>query len=98
MTAGDVDPELERWAIRQRLNLMEAMANALDRMDEVNTVVRASADRPAAVRALCDAPFGFTEQGANHVLDLTVARQTEAGRQGLQSEIEQARKQLADPE
>ena len=98
MTAGGVDPESERWAIRQRLNLMVAMANALDRIEEINAVVRASADRPAAVRALCDATFGFSEQEANHVLDLQVARQTEAGRRGLRIEIEQAREQLADRE
>ncbi len=98
MTAGGVDPELERWAIRQRLDLMVAMASALDRMEEINAVVRASADRPAAVRALCDAPFGFSEQEANHVLDINVAHQTEAGRRGLRVEVEQAREQPADGE
>ena len=98
MTAGDGDPELERWAIRQRLDLMVAMATALDRIEEINAAVRASDDRPAAVRALCDAPFGFSEQEANHVLDIDVARQTEAGRRGLRIEIEQARERLADLE
>jgi len=98
MATGDIDPESERWAIRQRLNLMVVIASAIERMDEINGVVRACADRPAAVRALCDPPFGFSEQEANHVLDIAVARQTVAGRQGLQVEIQQARKQLADPE
>jgi DNA gyrase/topoisomerase IV subunit A len=96
MTVGGVDPESERWAIRQRLNLLVAMVSALDRMEEINAVVRASADRPAAVRALGEAPFGFSEFQAHHVLDIQVARQTEAGRRALRIEIEQAQEQLAE--
>ena len=91
---ADVDPEFERASIRARLDVVVSLDRALDNMDEINLLVRASSDRTAAVHALQER-FGFAEQAAHNILDLTIARQTHAGRLALRAEIEAAREMLA---
>ena len=74
----------------QRLHIIEGLLTALDRMDEVRAVVTASPRRHDAAVALVDR-LGFSEVQANHVLDLTVARQTAGARADLVAEAERLR-------
>jgi DNA gyrase/topoisomerase IV subunit A len=64
-----------------RLEIFEGLIRGLDLMDEVNRVVRASANRPDAVERVI--ALGFSEVQAQHVLDMPVGRQTEEARSAL---------------
>jgi DNA gyrase subunit A len=85
------DHEREREALRGRLHILEALLDALGRMNEVDAVIRSSSDRQAARRALTTEPFNYSEVVANHILDMPVARQTVAGVEELRREVRQAR-------
>jgi DNA gyrase/topoisomerase IV subunit A len=82
------DPEAPQ--LRDRLHVLDGLLDALGRMEEVNDAIRSSPDRPAAITALQSPPFSYSEVVANHVLDLTVGRQTVAAIEQLQEEREGA--------
>jgi DNA gyrase subunit A len=77
-----------------RLHIVEGLLTALDELARVNELVGSAADRAAAKAALSSA-LGLSEVQVNHVLDMTVARQTQLGRSELRREAELLRSQLA---
>jgi len=82
---------------KARLHIVEGLVKALDMIDAVVKAIRASKDRAAARDALMAKRFGFTEIQANHILDMTLARLTQLGRDELakeKSELEATIKEL----
>ncbi len=69
-----------------RLHIVEGLVKALDMIDAVVKAIRSSKDRAAARDALMGKRFGFTEIQANHILDMTLARLTQLGREELAKE------------
>ncbi len=81
-----------------RAHVVEGLLKAIDMLDEVIAAIRASDDRPAALVALRADPFGFTEEQANHILDMTLGRLTRLGRSNLEEELEKLRAEIAELE
>ncbi|MGH9304111.1 MAG: DNA gyrase subunit A, partial [Acidimicrobiales bacterium] len=81
-----------------RAHIVEGLLRALDMLDQVIATIRASEDRPAARSALMTLPFGFSEEQANHILDMTLGRLTRLGRAELEAEMAQLRETIAELE
>jgi DNA gyrase subunit A len=83
---------------RKRAHIVEGLLKALDMLDQVIATIRASDDRPAARAALMAEPFSFSEEQANHILDMTLGRLTRLGRTELDEEMRQLRETIAELE
>ncbi len=59
-----------------RAHIVEGLLRAIDMLDAIIAAIRASADRPAARAALQAEPFSFSEEQANHILDMQLGRLT----------------------
>ena len=79
-----------------RAHIVEGLLKAIDMLDQVIATIRGSDDRPAARAALMDAPFSFSEEQANHILDMTLGRLTRLGRSELEEEMAKLRETIAD--
>jgi DNA gyrase subunit A len=79
-----------------RAHIVEGLLRAIDMLDAVIAAIRASDDRSAARGALMAEPFSFSEEQANHILDMTLGRLTRLGRSELEEEIAQLRETIAD--
>ena len=74
-----------------RLHIIEGLVKALDQIDAIVALIKASNDRAAARTGLMGAGFEYSEIQANHILDLALGRLTRLGRDELVAE----RKELA---
>ena len=83
---------------RERAHIVEGLLKALDLIDEIIATIRASDDKPAARDALMAAPFEFSYEQAEHILDMTLSRLTRLGRSQLEEEMEQLRQTIAELE
>jgi DNA gyrase subunit A len=81
-----------------RLHIVEGLLKAIDLLDEVIALIRASEDRSAARLGLCAEPFMFSEEQANHILDMTLGRLTRLGRSELSEEAEKLKNTIAELE
>ncbi|MDE3065345.1 MAG: DNA gyrase subunit A, partial [Acidobacteriota bacterium] len=79
-----------------RAHIVEGLLKAIDMLDAVIAAIRASDDRPAARAALMAAPFEFSEEQANHILDMTLGRLTRLGRSELEDEMAKLRETIAE--
>jgi DNA gyrase subunit A len=79
-----------------RAHIVEGLLKAIDMLDQVIATIRASDDRPAARVALMAAPFEFSEEQANHILDMTLGRLTRLGRSELEEEMAKLRETIAE--
>ena len=70
-----------------RAHIIEGLLRAIDMLDLVIATIRGSDDRPAARVALMADPFSFSEEQANHILDMTLGRLTRLGRTELEDEM-----------
>ncbi len=70
-----------------RAHIVEGLLRAIDMLDAVIATIRASEDRAAARAALMAEPFSFSEEQANHILDLQLGRLTRLGRSELEQEL-----------
>ena len=77
---------------RARAHIVEGLLKAIDMLDAVIAAIRASDDRPAARAALMAEPFSFSEEQANHILDMTLGRLTRLGRSNLEEEMAKLRR------
>ncbi len=80
----------------KRAHIVEGLLRALDLIDQIITLIRASADRPAARDGLMAEPFSFSEIQANHILDMTLGHLTRLGRSDLEAEMAELRETIAD--
>jgi DNA gyrase subunit A len=79
-----------------RAHIIEGLLRAIDMLDQVIAAIRASDDRGAARIALMASPFDFTEEQANHILDMTLGRLTRLGRSELEEEMRKLRDTIAE--
>jgi DNA gyrase subunit A len=79
-----------------RAHIVEGLLKAIDMLDLVIATIRGSDDRPAARAALMTAPFDFSEEQANHILDMTLGRLTRLGRTELEDEMAKLRETIAE--
>jgi len=79
-----------------RAHIVEGLLKAIDMLDLVIAAIRGSDDRGAARIALMAAPFEFSEEQANHILDMTLGRLTRLGRSELEDEMAKLRETIAD--
>ncbi len=80
---------------KARAHIVEGLIKALDMLDEIIATIRASDDRSAARQALMTSPYDFSEEQANHILDMTLGRLTRLGRAELDEEMNQLRETIA---
>ena len=83
---------------RARAHVVEGLLKAIDMLDMVIATIRGSDDRPAALEALRATPFDFSEEQANHILDMTLARLTRLGRSNLEEEMAKLLEEIAELE
>ncbi len=83
---------------RKRAHIVEGLIRALDLIDEIIALIRASDDRSAARVGLMSEPLSFSEVQADHILDMTLARLTRLGREELDKEMAQLRETIAELE
>jgi DNA gyrase subunit A len=79
-----------------RSHIVEGLLKAIDMLDQVIATIRGSDDRPAARAALMSAPFDFSEEQANHILDMTLGRLTRLGRTELEDEMAKLRETISE--
>jgi DNA gyrase subunit A len=82
----------------ERAHIVEGLIRALDMIDQIITLIRASADKAAAREGLMGEPFSFSEVQAEHILDMTLSRLTRLGRSDLESEMAKLRETIAELE
>jgi DNA gyrase subunit A len=80
----------------RRAHIVEGLLRAIDMLDAVIEAIRASEDRAAARAALSAEPFSFSEEQAEHILDMTLARLTRLGRANLEEELAELRATIAE--
>ncbi|HVV35027.1 MAG TPA: DNA gyrase subunit A [Acidimicrobiales bacterium] len=83
---------------QDRAHIVEGLIKALDQIDAIIALVRASEDRAAARAGLMAKPFEFSEIQANHILDMQIVRLTRLARTDLQSEMEELRATIKELE
>jgi len=81
---------------QSRAHVVEGLLKAIDMLDSVIAAIRASDDRPAALEALRSEPFEFSEEQANHILDMTLSRLTRLGRTNLEEELAKLLEEIAE--
>jgi DNA gyrase subunit A len=79
-----------------RAHIVVGLLKAIDMLDQVIATIRGSDDRPAARIALMAQPFDFSEEQANHILDMTLGRLTRLGRSELEEEMRKLRETIAE--
>jgi DNA gyrase subunit A len=79
-----------------RAHIVEGLLKAIDMLDQVIATIRGSDDRPAARVALMASPFSFSEEQANHILDMTLGRLTRLGRSELEEEMAKLRETITE--
>ncbi|MEJ7585069.1 MAG: DNA gyrase subunit A [Acidimicrobiales bacterium] len=80
---------------RERAHIVEGLLKALDMIDAIIAAIRASHDKAAARDALMIAPFEFSEDQANHILEMQLVRLTRLGRSQLEEEMAELRARIA---
>ncbi len=83
---------------KARAHIVEGLIKALDLIDEIIALIRASDDRPAARDGLMAEPFEFSEIQAGHILDMPLGRLTRLGRADLEEEMTKLRERIAELE
>jgi len=83
---------------RARAHILEGRLRALDMIDAIIAVIRASEDRAAARTALQGDPFSFSEIQSEDILDLRLAQLTRLSRTDLEAELEAKRIEIAELE
>jgi DNA gyrase subunit A len=79
---------------KEREHILEGLKIALDHLDEIIALIRASKDRDVARSGLM-ANFGLSERQANAILDMRLAQLTNLERDKIIHELEEVRKLIA---
>jgi DNA gyrase subunit A len=74
---------------RRRAHIVEGLLRALDMIDAIIQLIRGSADASAAREALMLAPFEFSEEQAQHILDMQLRRLAQLEGQKLKEEFDE---------
>ncbi|MYA00092.1 MAG: DNA topoisomerase 4 subunit A, partial [Acidimicrobiaceae bacterium] len=90
--------EFRLAAARSRLHIVEGLLRALDAIDQIIATIRASENTAAARTSLMAEPYEFSEEQANHILEMALSRLTRLGRTQLETEASEKRALIADLE
>ena len=77
-----------------RAHILEGILTALDNIDEVISIIRASKTEPDAKEALM-ARFGFTERQSQYIVDMRLGRLTGIEREKVLQEYEEKKLEIA---
>ncbi len=83
---------------RDREHILEGRIKALDVIDEIIALIRASDDAAAARAGLMAEPFAFTERQANDILDMQLRQLTRLSRIDLETELGEVREAIKELE
>ena len=83
---------------RRRAHIVEGRIKALDVLDAIIALIRASEDRDAARDGLMAEPFSFSEDQTEDILRMTLGQLTRLGRVELETELTELRTTIADLE
>jgi DNA gyrase subunit A len=83
---------------RRREHILEGRIKALDVIDEIIALIRASDDPTAAKNALMVQPFEFSEVQAVDILDMQLRQLTRMSRIDLETELGEVRTRIAELE
>src|SRR5215510_10190064 len=83
---------------KRREHLVEGLLKAINVIDEVIALIRASDDRAAARTGLMAEPFEFSIDQAEHILDMRLGQLTRLARIDLETELESLRATIAELE
>ena len=83
---------------RRAEHLNEGLLKAVNVIDEVIATIRASDDRPDALAALMAEPFLFSDEQAEHILQLQLGRLTRLARIDLEEKLAELRAAIAELE
>jgi DNA gyrase subunit A len=81
---------------KRREHILEGRIKALDVIDAIIALIRASDDVAAAREGLMAAPYEFTEVQANDILDMQLRQLTRLSRIDLQTELDETRANIID--
>ena len=81
---------------KRREHILEGRIKALDVIDQIIALIRASDDVAAARDGLMAAPFEFSEVQANDILDMQLRQLTRLSRIDLQTELDETRAKIID--
>ena len=81
---------------KRREHILEGRIKALDVIDAIIALIRASDDVAAARDGLMAAPYEFSEIQANDILDMQLRQLTRLSRLDLQTELEETRAKIID--
>jgi DNA gyrase subunit A len=80
----------------RRAHVLEGRIKALDVIDQIIAVIRASDDAASAKAALMAAPFEFSEVQAIDILDMQLRQLTRLSRIDLETELADVRERIAE--
>src|SRR5262245_37841881 len=80
---------------RRRAHLVDGLLKAINVIDDVIALIRASEDRAAARQGLMVEPFGFSIEQAEHILDMRLGQLTRLARVDLETEAANLRETIA---
>jgi DNA gyrase subunit A len=83
---------------RDEAHITEGLLKALERIDDIISLIRGSEDRTTARGGLMGDGFEFSEVQANHILDMQLVRLTRLGRSNLEERLVELRKTIAELE
>ncbi len=83
---------------QERLHIREGLLKAINVIDEVIALIRASENRGEAKAGLMAAPFEFSEVQAEHILDMPLGRLTRLARIDLEAEIGELNTEIGELE
>ena len=81
---------------KRREHILEGRIKALDVIDAIIALIRASDDVAAARDGLMAAPYEFSEIQANDILDMQLRQLTRLSRIDLQTELDETRAKIID--
>src|SRR3954453_7850225 len=81
---------------RARAHIVEGLLKAINVIDQVIALIRASDDRAAARIGLMAEPFSFSEEQAEHILDMRLGQLTKLSRVDLQTGMEKLRETITE--
>ena len=79
---------------QRRAHILEGLLRALDMIDSIISTIRESADAAAARESLMADPFGFSDEQAQHILDMQLRRLAQLEGQKLREEHDELIAQL----
>jgi len=82
----------------KRADIVEGLIKALNVIDEIIALIRASEDKAAARTGLMAEPFEFSEEQAEHILDMRLSQLTRLARVDLDTELAKLREEIAELE